>query len=168
MLESIILRYDGIYHRRYSQLKDVSKNVFAAFCSSVLASRDKLSSLARSSTFLTFWNLARLPDDISSMPPASLRRACCRCKMTAEFEGPASSGPDFFGLSVTDIVVPKRECREDAFLAMSLRRWSSTANSRRRFWVGSLNNVSGEVRFNMMNAHLGLISCQRGRRHATK
>ena len=88
-----------------------------------------LGNIARVFDFFTFFPM-------SIITPTSLPMALCRC-MTKLREGPATgaSSPSawgrtcFFGLSVTEIVVPNRECRVGAPRLKSRRRFSSMFNN---------------------------------------
>ena len=156
-----------------AQLKDVSRKTFAASCNVCLASMLRLSppAVATSSTFFAPRNRSPFFDrKASNMVPVSFLMACWRCKTNAcpsDSGGTSTTWPSVgcpaafalcLGLSVTEIVVPKRECREDAFRAMSRLRLSSTASRRRKFWVGSWTRQSEELRLGKHKTHLRLIS----------
>lgn len=122
-------------------------NSMANVCIMILASRDKLSSRVISSSlkpFLAVWRLV-----MSIILPESRVMACWRCKTKARVgTGGASESASFpvsvaptgrgflLGFILTAMVVPKREWREVALRACSLRFRSSVARSRCRFSVG--------------------------------
>lgn len=134
-----------------TRLKQLSKNALASPCKTVLDSRLRLSSLPSSSIFFTFCARAFFPDVLSSMVPASFRNACCLCSTSAcddvlgcgsgsgcgSASAPSLDLEAYLGLSVTEMVVPNRECREDAFRAKFRFRISSVARRRRRACVDS-------------------------------
>ena len=113
-------------------------NERARFCRTTRASSEKLSFRPSSSTLLFFGALCFLARAMSRAVPASLVNAVWRCS-TYDREEPASgsaarlSPPSgalgFLELTVTEIVVPKRECRVFALRANSRLRWSSAASN---------------------------------------
>lgn len=141
----------GDHVSRDARLKQDSINVLARPCRTVLAPVDRLSSRPRSSIFFpfcVFWRFTR-----SMIVPASLFKACCRWRTSGcedEDDEAAAGGAGspasasfvglggaalFLGFNLTEMVVPKRECREGAWRAKSRRRLSSMERRLCKFLV---------------------------------